>query len=260
MNLFSKSITLILGFTLSVLILGIYKGEAQHQGVVVSAFQERERTIIKKTDFDPPVKIKAAKTKGHSVPLGEKFTDDDDWLKGFSLLLHNNSQKTINHIGVELLFRPSPGMKDVPAGWMMEYGPNPFYYKTTEAIPTSPLPTVLAGGDLEIKLTDAEFEDLTNFLRRAGFPSQIHSVEVRVTSIGFSDGTAWYGGNMVKRDAGGRWTIAHSDRGVLHHAQARDKSLREHNPTFFDQFNCSRCPISSNPIVGNVHASSNSAG
>lgn len=219
MSPFSKFIIVVMVVTASVLFLGFNTGKTQRQNVEALPFQERERAVMKKTDFDPPVSIKLVKAKGRLVPLSEKFIDDDDWLKGFAVLVHNDSKKTVTHIGIEMLFRPVGGGKQVPAGWALEYGPNPFHYKTNDAIPTSTLAAVLPGGETEAKLTDAQFEDLMRFLKEAGFPDKIHVVEVRVNSIGFADGTAWFG-KMLKRDPGSPsgWTVVESSSGSLPHA------------------------------------------
>lgn len=202
MSPFSKFIIIFLVLTLSVVFLGSYKSKAQPQSVEIVEFQGQERAIIKKRDFNPPVSIKAVKTKGQSTPLSKKFLDDDDWLRGFAVSVSNTSNKTIAHIGIEMLFR-TVGLqpKVVPAVWFLDYGPNPFYFKTGDAIPASTLPNVPPGDGVELKLSDAQFEDLRSFLRKAGFPDTIHAVEIGVTSIGFADGTAWFG-KMLKRDSG----------------------------------------------------------
>jgi hypothetical protein len=182
-------------------LLSSYKGNAQPQGQEPDgpSFTDRERAIRKKTDFNPPVKIKAVKTKGRPVPLSEKFTDDDDWLRGFSVLVSNLSNKTVTHIGIEMLFRPLGGGQQLPAGWSLNYGPNPFHYKSQELMPPSTVPPVPVGDEIEIKLTDMQFENLMNFLKKAGFPEKVHIVEIRVNSIGFADGTAW-SHKLLKRD------------------------------------------------------------
>ena len=65
----------------------------------------------------------------------------------------------------------------------------------------STLPSVPPGGEIELKLNEDEQKALAEFLRKVGFPDTPDSVEIRVNSIGFSDGTAWYG-KMLKRGAG----------------------------------------------------------
>lgn len=233
-----KVMVIVLVLTLSVVFLGSYKGKAQPQNVESPPFQERERAIMKKTDFSPPARIKAVKTKGRSVPLSKRFVDDDDWLKGLAVLVHNGSNKTISHIGIEMLFRPVGGGQQVPAGWFLNYGPNPFHYKTNDAIPASTVPNILPEGEIELNLSDAEFEDLKIFLKEAGFPDKIHVVEIRVNTIGFADGTAWFG-KMLKRDSGNRtgWTIVDTSSGPLYQRQSPQGSARNRTAFFLTPIN-----------------------
>jgi hypothetical protein len=217
---------------LSVSLLTSYKSRAQH--VESAPYQERERAIIKKSDFNPPAWIRAVKIKGHSVPLNKKFVDDDDWLKGFVVVVRNAYNKPITHIGIEMLFRPEGGMKQLPAGWFLEYGPNPFHYTAQNAMPTSTVPIVSPETVVEIKLEDSELERLKTFLGKAGFPGQIHTVEIRVNTLGFADGTAW-SGKMLKRDSGSQtgWTEIDTSTGFLRHRQLREVNARNGVLSFF---------------------------
>jgi hypothetical protein len=232
-----KFITTPLVLILLATLISSHSGTAQPQGDSPQAsdrppFQERERAIRKKTDFNPPVKIKAVKTKGRPVPLNEKFADDDDWLKGFSVLVGNLSNKTVTHIGIEMLFRPLGGGHQLPAGWFLNYGPNPFHYKTQELVPPSTTANVMAGDEIEIKLTDDQFENLTSFLKKAGFPNKVHVVEIRVNSIGFADGTAW-SAKMLKRDANNQsgWSVLSSS--ARPRSRPRGNTVRNNTPIFF---------------------------
>ena len=62
-------------------------------------------------------------------------------------------------------------------------------------------PNILPGEEVDLKLTDTRYEELKTFLSEAGFSQNIKLVEVRVNTIGFIDGTAWFG-KMLKRDGG----------------------------------------------------------
>lgn len=228
---------MVLVLTLSVSLLSSDKGKAKPQQVEPSPFQDRERAIMKKTDFNPPVKIRAAKSKGRFVSLSKRFLDDDDWLKGFAVVVHNASDKAINHIEIEMLFRPEGGSQQLPAGWFLSYGYNPFHYKNQDAIPTvNPVANVQPGSDIELKLSDARFEDLKTFLSKAGFPEKIHVVEIRVNIIGFTDGTAWITGKMLKRDPGSPsgWTHIDTSTGSLQQRQSPLISERIGTANFFN--------------------------
>lgn len=240
MSSLSKSITILLVLTFSVPFLTSYKSTAQQQ-TEIRAFEERERAIKKNTDFNPPVSIKAVKTKGRSVPLDERFIDEDDWLKGFTVLVRNDSNKTVTHIGIRMIFRPADERTEYPAKWLLGYGPDPFFYKADAAVPKSDVPSVLPGGEIELKLSDAELADLKTFLMKVGFPDSVHVVEIGVNSIGFADGTAWYG-RMLKRGSDGmKWKRVDSPRGPLYNHPWQPKGRVQSRPAgFFFKTTCRR--------------------
>jgi hypothetical protein len=239
MSPLSKSIIILLFLTFSVSFLTFYKSNAQQQRES-PAFKETERAIRKNTDFNPPVSIKAVKTKGRSVPLDEKFIDEDDWLKGFTVSVRNDSNKTVTHIGIRMVFRRADERTEYPAAWILDYGPDPFFFETAAAVPRSPVPRILPGGELELKLGDEELEDLKKLLRKVGFPDNIHAVEIRVETIGFADGTAWYG-RMLKRGSDGiKWKRVDTPGGPLYnHPQGPKASVKSSPPEFFFASNLS---------------------
>ena len=104
-----------------------------------------------------------------------------------------------------MVFSPVGAVEgQLPARWLFGYGPDPFFYEA-DAVPKSDVPSVVPGGEIEIKLSDAELEDLKTFLKKVAFPDAVHVVEIAVDSIGFADGTAWYG-RMLKRGSDGvKW-------------------------------------------------------
>ena len=99
-----------------------------------------------------------------------------------------------------MLFRPADERTQYPAEWLLGYGPDPFFFKTAAAVPKSDVTSVLPGGEIDLTLSDAELEDLKTFLSEVGFPDPVH-VEIGVSTIGFADGTAWFG-RMLKRGSG----------------------------------------------------------
>jgi hypothetical protein len=147
-----------LGLIFSVSLLTSFKDKAQEQS---GPYNEQERVILRKTDFNPPVSIKAVKAKGRRVPVEGRFIDDDDWLRGFTVSVRNESNKQIAHIGIEMLFRPVGNPQQTPAGWFLEYGPNPFHYKSNEAMPLSGVSTVMQTDEIELQLTESQYEDLS---------------------------------------------------------------------------------------------------
>ena len=169
--------------------------------------QLEERRIDKLTDFSPPVTITLAKTKKKgSIRFKERFLDDDEWLKGLTVRLDNNSGKSFRYIRVEVQFNRSEGQEqDPPAIWFLEYGDYPIRYKTEEEMPPLRVKPVLPGESLEISLSDSDFNQLDLYLKDARYSRGTNEIELRITNIGFSDGTIWNVGQILKRDPKSIW-------------------------------------------------------
>ncbi|HEX8846302.1 MAG TPA: hypothetical protein VF791_16770 [Pyrinomonadaceae bacterium] len=171
--------------------------------------QEEERLIEKRSDFFPPVKITLVKTRKGAVKFEEKFLDDDEWLKGLTVRLANASGKTVTYIDVEMTFpRPENQAQERPAVWHLEYGRSPFQEKP---VPTSQPPQVkpiLPGDTMELILHDISLDSIKLFLKDRKYPASIKKIELRVIVIGFSDGTAWNGGQMYRRDPKARFGMS----------------------------------------------------
>jgi hypothetical protein len=168
------------------------------------ALQDRQRIITIKGDDRSPLKIRTIRTKGKQVEPDKEILDTDDWLKQLTVELRNDSKKTVTFVAVGLLFpRLDPDAKQPGSSFTLDYGDDPFAFDNAEAMPPLRVKPVLPGEHLEITLSDAEFTLLNQFLIDTGF-LVTSKVEIRVTHIGFSDGTAWTG-QMAQRRPGGGW-------------------------------------------------------
>ena len=193
-----------LALTGSLLLLALlvadYKTAAQRQPLS-SVNEPQDRIIAMKSDFSPPVRIITLKTRKGVVESDKTFPDDDDWLKGLTVRLDNESGKRLTYVDVEVLFRrPDNQAYEPPGVWHLEYGQNPLRYTTGEALPPVRVKPIEDGDTFEIRLSDDDFEQLWVFLSDAKY-SVVFGVEVRVNVVGFSDGTAWTG-RMMRRDPG----------------------------------------------------------
>lgn len=169
--------------------------------------QLKERRIDKLSHYSPPVRITLTKTKKKdSIRFEEKFVDDDDWLKGLTVRLDNSSGKSFRYARIEVQFRrPDYQEQDPPAIWYLEYGDYPFRYKTEEEMPPLRVEPVSPGEGLEISLGDDDFNQMEIFLTGARYYSSTDAIELRITDIGFSDGTVWSHGRILRRDPKSFW-------------------------------------------------------
>lgn len=164
----------------------------------------QDRIIVKRADFNPPVSITAVKTKKRgTIQPNNRFLDDDDWIRGLEVHVRNDSTKTVSYVGVELLFRRTRDQEaGLPAGWTFNYGPDPFRYESAESLPASQVAPILPGRTVAMVLSDREYDQIKSFLKDIPFP-QSKRLELRVTKIGFGDGTAWNVGRTYRRDSNG---------------------------------------------------------
>lgn len=201
------------------LILAVFSVPLSSLTVTVSQ-QEQERLVEKKSR-EEPIKIISLKTKKRPLKLGLKFTDDDDWLRGFSVKVGNTSGKGIRFISIELSFpRPKDrdGAQDPPLSHTITYGEMPPAPGETATPEQSRL--VLPGDTVNLLLPDSEYEGLRSFLQRLNYPASIRHLVLRVEDVVFDDGTMWHAGMLLRRDPDhpDRWIpVGQGTGGALNH-------------------------------------------
>jgi hypothetical protein len=178
---------------------------------VFAVAQEAQERTIKKTHWrsGEPVKIAKLKIKGRPVGIDQKFLEDDDWLKGFTISIKNTSKKTITAITIDLNFpRPqddwSQQLQDETSeeklsySYPLQYGYLPFFEKTTPG-PGIP-PFIKPGEAVEIKLSDETYSYLKERLKKQDYPTSIKEIIVTLRSVAFDDDTMWHSGMEIRRN------------------------------------------------------------
>src|SRR6185503_18739767 len=98
--------------------------------------QGNERAIYIKDNPRSPVKIMNVRTNGRKVESNKPFVDDDDWLKGLTVDVRNDSDKSLTFLQLELFFpRSEPDAKKPGASFPLDYGDDPFSYDSASAMP-----------------------------------------------------------------------------------------------------------------------------
>jgi hypothetical protein len=193
------SASLVLTIAIVIITARASRASAQRQALDSSASQDR--IVVKRADFDPPVKITLVETSRGVIETNKTFSGDDGWLRGLKIQVLNNSDKTVTYIGLELTFRRTEDQaKGLPAGWDFDYGLDPFRFESVESMPPSQVEFVLPGATAEISISDGEYDAIRSFLKGAGFPDSVKRVDLRVIKIGFRDGSAWNAGRLYRRD------------------------------------------------------------
>ncbi len=183
--------------------------------VAQTVSQKADRFLEKRSDFYPPVEIVMAKTKKGGLKINQKFIGDDEWLKGLTLSVSNNSGNTVTSMIIDLHFprfedqnQKLPRIYQLPFTEEIWFGQNPF---SEQDVLLSNQPEPIRPGEVrEIALSDIQYNNLKETLKKLEFPTSIKSIEVRVSTIGFSDGTVWFGGQIFHRDPNnsGKWILS----------------------------------------------------
>jgi hypothetical protein len=181
--------------------IGAYKTNLNREPKAEATNQGQERLVVNKSRSDAPVKITLVKTKKRVIEDNKKFSDDDDWLQGLALRVVNRSDKTVTYVGIQLIFRRTEDQESgLPVAWPLNYGFNPFDLNPGDSFPPPEVAPILAGADSELRLSEAEYEEVKKSLAEIGFPASRKRIELDIIVIGFSDGTAWNNGHMFRRD------------------------------------------------------------
>ena len=160
--------------------------------------QGQERLIDKESWRNEPIKILKLKTNGKAVELGKKFSEEDDWLKGLTVIVENISNKAIARIELDLTFpRPDGGSSPETAIYVVPliYGQDPSDVPAPEA-----QKLLLPGENVDVKLLEVNLPIINRHLKGLGYPDKITDVKIRVHSVTFIDGSDWAGGELFYPD------------------------------------------------------------
>ncbi|HEY6187970.1 MAG TPA: hypothetical protein VIW80_09845 [Pyrinomonadaceae bacterium] len=192
------------------------------------AQQEEERLIeIQSDSASPlePVEITAIKTKKGVIKAGEKFKDDDDWVRGLTVKLENVSAKNIVYINVSFSFlRPADheSAGQPPFVDHLTYGSNAMLYSSSQS---TRLPTLAPGASVEISLTDKNHEAIKRALKKINYPESIKRLQIYLAEVIFDDDTAWLYGSWFRLDPHNQKLIP-IETGRGHAPVARYRKLR----------------------------------
>lgn len=166
----------------------------------VAARQAKERTIVLKDDFNPPTKIKAVKAKDKALKTGDKFLAGDDWFEGLTASIVNDTGKVILSVQIDVWFvRPEGQAQAPPYVYQLAYGSDPFWFKPWEEYRTNK-PPIRPGGAVDIVLSPEDYKHIQSTLEELAYPPGHRTIEMRIGTIGFADGTVWNGGHYLRRD------------------------------------------------------------
>lgn len=176
----------------------------------------KRKRVIEETPYpNAPVQIVGVTNRRYHLKFKESFLDDDDWLKGLEVEVINKSEKTVTHVGIDMLFERSADQAgEPPSVWPLNYGFDPFFLNPDEPIPPSKVRPIRPGEKASIRLSDLAYEDLKALLRDTRYFYGIEKMKMFVTTIGFDDGTAWGGSFYIRDpDSPGGWSPKEKPQG-----------------------------------------------
>jgi hypothetical protein len=164
-----------------------------------SKIQNPDKIIEKGEDYKPPLKITLVKSKFGIIETNKKISAGDDWLRGLTIRVRNDSGKTVTSVTIEIQFR----RPEYQAGALdlltpIEYGPNPFApFERNSPLPAEP---ILPNQTKDITLSEQNYDALRAVLDVENYPASIKAIKIQVRTVGFNDGTAWHKGKIFKRN------------------------------------------------------------
>jgi hypothetical protein len=167
------------------------------------AGQEPDRVVDQFTAPGEPVAIVGLKTKKKGeVKFRKRFAEDDDWIGGLTIVVKNNSGKTVSALAIDATYRrPEEQESSRPApdtlAYTYHYGPNPFFPEYALRDKTR---VIRPGETAELNIPDENYQAIKDSLRQLRYPASVKRVELMIHTVGFEDGTIWSGGSWFYRD------------------------------------------------------------
>ncbi len=167
------------------------------RAVIVGFTQTKDKNEkeIKKFTFDnEPVEIVTLGNNQKSFKLDEKFNQETDWLKGFSLEFKNKSKKPITYLSIEVDFPETKSTGNIMS-FPLSYGLSPMRMGKKQDVKT-----IKSEETVKLELTERKFETLKSFIETRQLLDNLSRVDIRIVFVLFEDGTGWSSGHLVQPD------------------------------------------------------------
>jgi hypothetical protein len=168
--------------------------------------QEGDTVLERGEDFHPPITITLTKSQARELKPGKAFNMGEDWFRGLTFSIRNDSEKPMNYITLSIRFpRPKGQNGELDFVEPLDYGASPIPYEDGR-VPINTAEPIMPGSSVELKLTDAEYNEVRTLLAESKYPRAIKKIRVTVQMLGFVDGTIWLGGRtyVLDKDRPGR--------------------------------------------------------
>ncbi len=144
--------------------------------------QQPDRIVVKKPWPNEPVRIVGVKTKRKAnLEIGKSFVEDDDWLDGFTVTVHNGYHKTVTAMTVSMIFPRERGDTTSPLAWNMHLGPSPIMREYKDRDPNK---VIKVHNTTDLSLNPEDYLILKHDFEQLGYPS-VKRVELEIKEVGF---------------------------------------------------------------------------
>ena len=164
---------------------------------VTAFFQDPERIILQaKPHEKDPIEIDDVMVRGKAVRFGEKFNDDDLWLRDITFKVTNKYSKPITYVQINIDF-PEVLYNGVMMQHQMFLGRHPVFDKPASSKPVRIMPSESLKASL-----DKEYDGIKKAITFVDSSriSLIGKITLRLSEVGFEDGTVYSGGSMFRRN------------------------------------------------------------
>lgn len=158
---------------------------------------DKATKLITKENFkNEPIEFLEIKSNEKPVAVNENFTQENDWLRNFTVKFKNNSATSIVYVSLLIGF-PETEATGNRMSHFLKYGINPLA-KNQSKIKPELLPP---GETAELFLSAESHTILDNFLAtRHHFTQDLTKIHLTIMAIYFDDGTHWSAGTVFRPD------------------------------------------------------------
>ncbi|HEY0658963.1 MAG TPA: hypothetical protein VGD05_10840, partial [Pyrinomonadaceae bacterium] len=140
------------------------------------------------------VEIVNMKNSQKSFNLDEKFKQETDWLKDFTMKFKNNSDKPITYMRVEIDFPETKSSGNIMS-FPLSYGTSPLF-----AIKKEVVTSIKPSENVELHFSEKQYNSLKTFIETRHLIDSLTKVDVRIVFVFFEDGTGWSTGHLIEPD------------------------------------------------------------
>jgi len=155
-----------------------------------------EKNITKESYKNEPIEFIELKSNGKKFKLNERLTQEEDWLKDFTIDFKNVSDKSITYVSIIINF-PETRSSGLPMSYIIKFGvQSDFPNKTNDE-----LKMVAPNEIAQISLSPERYEKVKAFLAtRHHLLKNLTVANVAIQSVFFADGTNWFYGAISRPD------------------------------------------------------------